>query len=92
MPDEMPEIEPIHLTQHVVFRVERWPQRTSFSQPMLDSPHVYGMIVEGETVRFDIFNGEAVYRLTGETGPMGTRVAELVEGSDKVTARKVQRA
>lgn len=91
MPDEETQIEPLHFEQHVVHLVRAWPQRTMFTNEFLQYPYTRGATVDGDLVTFALFNGEAVYRLTGELGPQGEQVAELVPDSDKVTSRRVER-
>lgn len=90
MPEnDAPEIEPLQLEQHVLHIVKRWPKRTSFMPTFLAAPHVYGGTLEGDVLTLTMFNGSASYRLTGEEQPNGAKVAELVDGSNKLTSRRV---
>lgn len=74
-------ITPIAFTQHLVVTVDAWPERTSFMPDALTSPHLYHAAYDARarTLTFAIFNGAAVYRLTGEALPHGALVAERVE-------------
>lgn len=90
-----PEIEALHFEQAVVHSVKTWPARTSLTEESLRYAHTMSARVEedGNLVIFDLFNGEATYRrVPGEVSPFGHPVFDLVEGSDKVTTRKVQRS
>lgn len=92
MPDEpTPEITPLQFTQHLVLVVEQpWPERTSFMPEMLQRPYVYHATYheDARIVRFKVFNGEATYKLSGETEAGGALVADLVPDSAKRTSRR----
>ena len=92
MPDEpVPEIVPLRFVQYVVLvQEETWPERTSLSLDMLQSPYVYGAVYDeqAKTYTFTIFNGGAVYTTTDERGPGGAVVAELVPDTARKTTRR----
>lgn len=90
MTDEPTPITPLAFTQHRVLTMDApWPERTSIMPAVLQSPHVYFATYDeqAQTVTFDIFNGSATYKISGEVEAGGALVAELVDS--KKTSRKV---
>ena len=85
---QTPDIEALKFTQYIVREVESWPARTAFSLELFQAPHLYDAKVQGDDIVFEVFNGTATYRLTGETLDNGAKVAEKVDG--KKTSRKVK--
>jgi hypothetical protein len=91
MSDEI-EIRPLYFVQYVTITADEWPQRTAFSEEWLAQPYLNGAVVDGDTVRFTIGNGEAEYRLRRDLPPYGSGiVADLVEGNDKANLRSRRR-
>lgn len=91
---EDPQSESIHMTQHRVLVVDRWPALTSFTAGSLQQVHHLGGRYDeaASTVEFKVFNGEATYKLIDPvpgifSDPTPIR-AELVEGSHKLTSRR----
>ena len=89
MTDEQqrPEPQPIHFTQSTVRVVTDWPEVTSFAPEWLEKyAHTSGATVNGDTVTFEVFNGGAVYHLTGEVDGKGHKIAVLQDS--KKTSRR----
>lgn len=94
MSDEQVQPEPLRFTQHVVHLVDRWPALTSFTAGSLQQVHHIGGRYDeaAGTVTFDVFNGEAVYRLIDPVPMLFSDPAqirgELVEDAHKLTSRR----
>lgn len=88
---KQPPIEPIHRVQHIVHTVERWPERTAFTEDWLTMAHANSATVDGDLVTFDLFNGGGAYRLRRDLPPEGPAIiADLVPDTARVTRRKVK--
>jgi hypothetical protein len=82
MSDEQIEVKPLHFVQYLAITVDEWPQRTAFTEEWLRQPYLNGAVVDGNTVRFAIGNGDAEYRLRRDLPPFGGGiVADLVDGN-----------
>lgn len=91
MDEKQPPITPIARTQHIVFTVPHWPERTAFTEDWLTMAHVNSATVDGDLVTFDVFNGGATYRLRRDLPREGPAiVADLVPDTARVTRRKVK--
>lgn len=84
MSDE-PKVEPLHLVQHVALTVEAWPQAIEVTEEFLRYAHTVHAKIDGDTIRFEIGNGEAEYTIRRDRKHGRGFVAELVEANDRAS-------
>lgn len=88
MSDEPIEPKPLHFSTHAALCVDAWPPLIEVNDAMLKQAYLYGATVDGDTLRFSIGNGEALYSLKRDRKHGRGFVAELIESNDPTSLKR----
>jgi hypothetical protein len=85
------EVKPLHFTQHTALTVDEWPEHIEVTDEWLKQAYLSGAVVDGDTLRFALGNGEAEYHVDRSKKHGHGFVASLVEGNDKANLKSRKR-